>query len=319
MTDESSQKTEFQQGQNAWTRDGVKVYIDALTADGRYVVSAYLELGYFDPEEPPEDNRAVMVIVDELFAEPPRQLFDEKIAASKQDLLVLRAQVEDIRGEIHAATAERTRLVDKLKVVPALQYIELMLEGRLKFVVVERHGEYEISSFEEAVKSEDRFRAETRLVSLTVNFKASPFDGNRLQWQINKWHDGSGADYRAWFFETEEQAKEAARDKIEFALREAHRKFLNERDDGGYLSGSLVRLAKALVDAGGIVPDPVEKSLWAAKRKSILATIEYNSRNARSYFTAIDKAKQELEELGEDPNVPAVARSEDPPPEAFQL
>lgn len=284
---ETTTKKEFDHGDRAWTRDGVKVYVEAETTAGMYLVCPLLDIGSYDPEYgPASEDSGPYMLVDELWAEPPRQFVDADIAAAKQELEGLRDQLGDVRSEIREALAERTRLLTKLKEVPALQHIERMLDGKMRFVVVERYGEVSAMTIEKAQEVEG-WRDHRRLITLTTGKEG-------VGWSINEYHDGSGSNFKVWFFETMKDAQAEATAKVGFQLDDAFARYLKE---GDRYASSVVLYAQKLSQMGGKIPDDIAAVLTDVKRKDLRQTIEANQKHASQYHGAIEKALTELRAL----------------------
>lgn len=286
----TEQKKEFDYGDRAWTRDGVKVVVEAETTAGMYLVSPLLDIGAYDPEYgPASEDSGPYVLVDELFAEAPRQFVDADIAAAKQELETLRDGLGDIRSEIREALAERTRLLTKLKEVPALQHIERMLDGKMRFVVVERYSETKVMTIEEAQQVEG-WRGEKRLITLTTGKEG-------VAWAINAWRDGSGADFKVMFFETMEEAQAEVVTRLALKLDDAFAIYL--RDDHGrkHYAASVVEYAEKLKAAGGMIADDIAAKLVDVKRENARQTIEAEQKQAAAHHARIEAARAELAAL----------------------
>ena len=293
---ETTTKKEFDHGDRAWTRDGVKVYVEAETTAGMYLVAPLLDIGAYDPEYgPASEDSGPYMLVDELWAEPPRQFVDAEIAAAKQELEGLRDGLGDVRAEIREALAERSRLLTKLKDIPALQHIELMLEGKMRFVVMERYGEVSAMTIEKAQEVEG-WRDHRRLITLTTGK-----DG--VEWRINHYHDGSGADFKVWFFETMDDAQSEVVARLALKLDDAFAKYI--RDDNGrkHYAGAVVEYAKKLEAAGGTIADDIAAALIGVKREAARQTIEANQKQAAVYHAQIEAAQAELRAIDGDKQV----------------
>ena len=284
-------KKEFDHGDRAWTRDGVKVIVEAETTAGMYLVSPLLDIGAYDPEYgPASEDSGPYILVDELWAEPPRQFVDAEIAAAKQELEGLRDGLGNVRSEIREALAERTRLLTKLKEVPALQHIERMLDGKMRFVVVEMYGDPKATTIEEAQKENDRYSTEQRLITLKTGKEGT-------YWAINTWRDGSGADFKVMFFETMEEALAEVVARLALKLDASFAKYI--RDDNGrkHYAGAVVEYAEKLKAAGGTIPDDISAALIGVKREAARQTIEANQKHAAVYHAQIEAARAELAAL----------------------
>lgn len=291
MTEPTANK-DFAYGDRAWTRDGVKVHVDAKTTEGLYVVSPFLDIGAYDPEEgPAEDATGTMAIVDELFADPPVQFVHQEIADAKADLKRVRDEVARELQHLHGAQAERRRLVDKLKDIPALQHIERILDGKMRFVVVERYGEPKVMTIEEAQKT-DGWRSERRMITLTTAKEGAA-------WAINTYHDGSGSDQKVWFFQTEEEAKAEVIDILSFKVGEAYDRFRGDSNGRVYAS-TIIGHADALVAAGGTLPGVIAAALKAIRREAAQQAIANNQKHAETYLKGIAEAQAVIDELDQE-------------------
>lgn len=274
-------------GDTAWTEQGQRVTIIDLTVSGAYLAAPMIEYGG-SYDEPPTCEMGELQITEKLYSEPPRPLLDAEIAAAKQELEGLRDQLGDVRSEIREALAERTRLLTKLKDIPALQHIELMLEGKMRFVVIERYGEAKVMTIEEAQKT-DGWRSERRLVTLTTSKEG-------VAWAINTYHDGSGSDQKIWFFETQEEAQAQAIDNTLFKLGEAYQRFRCDSNGRAY-AGTIVLHANALKAAGGTLPADIAAAMNAITRENLRQTIENNEKHASSYNKAAEEARAQIAAL----------------------
>lgn len=287
---ESTTKKDFDHGDRAWTRDGVKVYVEAETTSGQYLVAPLLDIGAYDPEwGPPSEESGPYVLVDELFAEAPRQFVDAAIAAAKAELEEVRDEVSKARQDLHETQQERRRLIDRLKDIPALQHIERMLEGKMRFVVIEQCGDAKVMTIEEAEKTNERYSADRRLITLKTGKEG-------IYWAINAWKDGSGADFKVQFFETEDQANSEAISRISLKLHDAFMNYL-QGGSGKRYAGTVIGHAKSLEAIGGSIPHDVLAALSEVRREDLRQTIENNERHASTYNKAVTDARAELAAL----------------------
>lgn len=288
---EIATKKEFDHGDRAWTRDGVKVYVEAETTAGQYLVAPLLDIGAYDPEYgPPSEESGPYVLVDELFTEAPRQFVDAKIAEAKRELESVRDEVSKARQELYDAQAERRRLVDRLKDIPALQHIERMIEGKFRFVVVEKYSDPKAMTVEEAQKEDSRYSNDRRLITLKTGK-----DG--VYWAINAWHDGSGSDFKVDFFETMEDAQREVASRISLKLDDAFASYVRDAEGRRRYASSVVSYAESLKAAGGKIADDIAAALAEAKGEDARQTIESNQKQAAVYQARIAAAQAEIAAL----------------------
>lgn len=200
-------------GMSYFDRNGRKVELVAMAEHG-FVVAPIVRIpsgGWGDDfDDTREEQSEHLDVVPSLFPAAPTDIYDEQIADLKakveDERQVLRTLQDDIRG----ATAERRALLDKLKQVPALEYIEAAIERRFTHIV-ERSAyasRYNIGAVEEVLASNDRYSKGLRLLSLYGDAKGD------LQWRISHYSDGSGGSTDAWPFPSEEEALVFIRKRI---------------------------------------------------------------------------------------------------------
>lgn len=195
-------------GDTAWTEQGQRVTVIDLTVSGAYLVAPMIEYGG-SYDEPPTCEMGDLQIMELLYPEPPRPLLDEQMAKVRAEIDEASKCLQNIRAETREATAERTRLLDKLKQVPALQNIEAAIEQRFTHIITRSYGPpYQIGKIEEVLASDDRYNKGLKLLSLYGDAKGD------LQWRISHYSDGSGGSSDAWPFTSEEGALAFLRKQI---------------------------------------------------------------------------------------------------------
>lgn len=253
-------KTKFTAGDTAWSKQGERIHVVDVTTSGRYVVAPMVEYGG-SYDEPPTVDLGAFQIVDEIFAESPRHIVDEQMAKAKEAVKQAVDELAGIQRQIRDATAERTRLLDKLKQVPALAYIEQFLDGKMGWIVITDYGcGYKVMPMVDALKLEDSWRdKELKLLSLFGGAKGD------LHWRLSTYHDGSGSKIELWPFETQEAAKAFALQRLLHDVEEAFAQYLG---DARY-AGHLATRAKWLAEAGGTVTASAQEVIDRAKRQSL--------------------------------------------------
>lgn len=285
---ETTTKKEFDNGDRAWTRDGVKVVVEAETTAGMYLVSPLLDIGSYDPEYgPASEDSGPYVLVDELFAEPPRQFVDEQMAKAKEAVAHAVEELAAVQIEIRNATAERRRLADKLKDIPALQYIEAAVDGRFTHMVTRGAYEsvYQTQTMEQALASSDRYSKGLKLLSLYGDAKGD------FQWRIHHYSDGSGSATDAWPFTSEEEALAFLRKRVAEDIA------LHSGKDQNARPYFLVNLCKQARKLGVAVPAHVEAMERAEARKSAdhsLAEARKGVESAKQRLAVVEAQAKEL-------------------------
>lgn len=150
------------------------------------------------------------VPIDHLHAE--YKSLQDKIDAMKLELAVLSNDMRD-------SEKERKRILERLNQLPHLKRIEDFIDGKFTHVVVEQYGKIYVKDKESLYDQSDRaWRRGPGKIKLVTLFGDSA--GN-LEWNINRYTDGSGfGECVAFFCQSEEEAKNRAAEIIAMRLKQ---------------------------------------------------------------------------------------------------
>ncbi len=183
MTDRSR----FEIGDDFYTADGAKVRLEAITTTGQFVVAKLLR--YEDHYDSFYEDFGPTEVVDKLFEKPPVEVIDAEIAAKKAELAEIEERHSKAFMEINTVEWTAKQRLEKFKKFQGLELLEDFIDKKITHVVYapdEDSLDFKIVSFEEAVKSKERYSTDLRLVTL---FGRSNGD---LQWRVDQYYDGSG-------------------------------------------------------------------------------------------------------------------------------
>ncbi len=203
----------------AYLEDGTKVSVIAVTAKGMLVSTVYCPEG--DDEEEYVGREAYLV--DRVFDMPMTAKLDEKITRLEAKIAEKRDELNAIDNAIKTAKEQSAEL---MKIYPTLEYIRMYFSGELKWCVTASHyfGDIELLPTEEAIKQRRNNGnwddEKLRLVSLWGR------TNGHLEWDINRYSDGSGSSSQIFLFKTREEA-------FSKAIELADVRFVRFRNQGG--------------------------------------------------------------------------------------
>jgi len=183
MTDQNR----FEIGDDFYTADGAKVRLEAITTTGQFVVAKLLR--YEDHYDSFYEDFGPAEVVDKLFEKPPVEVIDAEIAEKRAELAELEKRHNKVFVEINTVESTAKARLDKFKKFAGLELLEDFIDKKITHVVSasdEDSLDFKIVSFEEAIKSNERYSTDLRLVTL---FGRSNGD---LQWRVDQYYDGSG-------------------------------------------------------------------------------------------------------------------------------
>ncbi len=244
-------------GSKVYTEDGYAwIYICEIP-DGGHVVSAAYEEGYSEhtkivgtvwPDEPPTHQ---------LSAEHAK--LTEQLAAVRDELALARRELAEIPKRLEALKGRSA----------ALDRIEDFIEGRITHAVVARYGRVEIKTLEEVLKGGDggdRGDRTQRLVALYGDTKGD------LNWNINRYRDGSGGWETITPATSEEDAREEAQRLIEGLLA-----------DKPHIADTLIASADV---CGVTVPPAVRADAWERRHASLEKSVDRTTAELRKALEA---------------------------------
>jgi len=172
-------------GATVYNRAGEKARYEGILNGIHYVTPEVITYGWEGEED---RDWGATTTWPEVFPKPPVGVLEEKVVE-------LTARVEKRRAELDQIGAERSalekRLSDASKHSPTFERLLTFIEGRITHVLHEKNGDYQITAIADLHTIEgdggrDNWEKKLPLVSLFGDTK-----GN-LNWNINKWRDGSG-------------------------------------------------------------------------------------------------------------------------------
>lgn len=197
----------FEIGETYFTANGEKVYLDAITTDGKFVVSQIMR--YSDYGDDFYEDVGPSKVVDKIHAEAPVAVLDQRFEEAQERLGQIESQYNKRFAEVTNAEREIKDRLAKLKKFHGLELLEDFIDGKVThFVVCEsEYGiDLQIKTKAEAIEKGgshgDRWDDTLKLVTL---FGKSNGD---LQWKVNRYYDGSGDAKQIWPCRSEDEAKQ---------------------------------------------------------------------------------------------------------------
>lgn len=271
-----SKKHEFKTDDTAYLPSGQEVSIVEKLERGYVVQFVYDAPGGEAPQ-----YGELRVHVGDLFPEPPVARFAPETEALRAETAALRKSITELRKDRTAEVAARAGLIQKLAQVPALKRIEDILDGKITHVVVRGWRKIEIIPFAEfKVKEDYDRRGLFRLISL---YGRSAGD---LNWEVNRYSDGSGSWEHIVPCTSVEEAAIAAREWL-------------ERDRPGKPEDWTFWNVREYLKWGLVVPEEAKTRVLEKLRASCQAALDKAKKDA-------DEAQKKLDLLsarhGDDPD-----------------
>lgn len=183
----------------AYGTDGKKVYIEAITQDGDYVVSGVVAQIYGDQVE--EDHGETWIERGKLYPKPPIDVMDKVFAEKAAELERLRKERMELTSGVNAAEREVAERFKRLAKFKGLERLEEVLEGKFTHFVTGAYGGYQILSKESGLKQRDQYDKKLKLLSLFGD------TGGDLEWRLNEYRDESGSWMQVYPCFSEEDAR----------------------------------------------------------------------------------------------------------------
>lgn len=197
----------FEIGGTYFTAQGEKVYLDAITTGGKFVVSQIMRFSDYGDDF--YEDVGPSKVVDKIHANAPVAVLDERFAEAQSRLDEIESQYSKRFSEVTNAEREIKDRLAKLKKYQGLELLEDFIDGKIThFVVCE--SEYSIDlriktateAIEKGGSHDDRWDKTLKLVTL---FGKSNGD---LQWKVNRYYDGSGDHKQIWPCRNEDEARQ---------------------------------------------------------------------------------------------------------------
>jgi hypothetical protein len=161
--------------------NGNAVYLIEELKDRRFLVANVLLDEYGDETNYICDSS--LYIVDNVYDDAPRQVYDKKIVELNDSISKLKDEEESIRYRISSSIEKEKQVLDKLKNFDKLQYLLDFIDGKVTHYVFIRWSTIEIIEYKD---SKSEYSHDMKLLSL---FGSSKGD---IAWRINQYSDGSG-------------------------------------------------------------------------------------------------------------------------------
>lgn len=281
-----SEAPEYEIAEDYYTAEGVKVRLVAITTEGEFIVSKYLE--QYDQYGDTYEYVGPVDIVAAIFAKPPVEVVDAEIAKRKAELAEIEAKHSKLFCEtldVERAAKDRLAKFSKFK---GLELLEDFIDKKIThfvFTSSEHDLDFKIGSFEEAIESLDRDKKDLRLVTL---FGRSNGD---LQWRVDRYYDGSGgSNQHTWPCRDEQHAKDTIVAIISDRLDWHFKHIRPDRDSYWFL-----RTYEAAIKYG-IVPTPEQEAKYRElKAASLAGQITGAKKNLETAQAALEKLIEEQE------------------------
>lgn len=179
------------------------------------------------PDEDDDDSdfveTDVPIMVDAVFKTPPVALIDKSVADRQAEFDRLTLKITEayttlggLTGQIANAERDRRMLLDKLKQLEALRYLDDWIEGRLGWCVLVDFSGPTVMKVEDASKNAESHgwgEPKYRLLSLLGK------SGGDIGWNLNYYTDGSGSNREIHLCKTEGEAKAKAQQLFDVRVK----------------------------------------------------------------------------------------------------
>lgn len=255
----------------AYTKRGRKVFLDAVTTTGGFVVTGVNNAVY---GEDVYEERGETWIERELFEKPPVAAFDEDITRRLAQIEELRAKYVELTSSVANAEKECKERLAKLAKFDGLENLEAFIEGRVTHVVIEEWSDFKavpidiLQYHEDSAWSRKTAPNGVKLVTLFGNS-----NGN-LQWRVNEYKDGSGSSWKRIEPCMSLEEAEAKRAKWALEALEERRCYISEPNKRHDIIASAVAKAR---ECGAVIPDDLQAiadQFVEASRAANLAKIQ---------------------------------------------
>ncbi|WP_105430179.1 hypothetical protein [Neorhizobium sp. T6_25] len=255
----------FELGETYFTAAGEKVYLDAITTDGKFVVSQIMR--FEDHYDSFYEDVGPSKLVDKIFQAAPVAVIDERFIAAQTKLSDIENQYQARFAEIVKAERQIKDRLAKLKKYEGLDRLEDFIDGNITHLVLVDE-DYKIVGLERLDEMEYGRKRGMKLVTL---FGAS---GGDLVWRVNQYSDGSGSG--SWEIIPCASEEEAVAKRAERILRDVQDSFAAFAPDRPYW---LLRRVEKAIEFDITVPDSI-MARYKECKKLELATAEANARKA---------------------------------------
>lgn len=183
-----------------YTEEGNEIGI--IKKFDNFVVGFYL----YEDEKGNVQQGEAFIIETKLYDKPPIKKYEQSILLLKKDLEKLNEIYEDKAKELDSIKKEIEEYKKTYNQYAELKCLNMFIEGKLKYYVIEDYSDIYISKFEH--ETSDCENGKLKLLTLF-----GKTDGN-LQWNLNQYSDGSGSCNNVYPFCSYEEAYEKAKELI---------------------------------------------------------------------------------------------------------
>lgn len=204
-------------GQTVYNRDGEKYLVREVLQEGRVLVSPFLiSSGWEGEDHEYAADEARIRLASDLLPDAPTAVIAAEIAAARNQLTELRAQLSDAQWAIMDAGREKAELEKRLAASPKFDRLLDYLDGKIThFVCSGYQMAFEIKTWEElAVYQEDRRDKGVKLLTLFGNSKGD------TEWRLNQYRDGSGCNSTVFPCTSEDEARRVIGEQLALAWGE---------------------------------------------------------------------------------------------------
>lgn len=267
-----SENPAFEVGETYFTAAGEKVYLDAVTTDGKFVVSQIMR--YEESYDNFYEDVGPSKVVDKIFSQAPVAVLDQRFAEAQTRLAQIEKQYQTRFAEITNAERSIKDRLDKLKKYQGLELLEDFIDDKITHFVVcdsEYSTDLTIKSREDTIAKgdPDSISKWDKTLKLVTLFGKTNGD---LQWRVDRYYDGSGGGGKiVWPCLSEEHGKKTIADILQHKVDE---QFATATDDRAYWFLSAYEKATAF----GLPQKPEVAARYAELKRADCAKREVAAR-----------------------------------------
>jgi hypothetical protein len=261
-----------QRGDTVYSRDGLRAeYVTPF--EGAHIVRPWVSITSWDGEDQYSEP-AGLDVWPETFPEAPTPVLEAEIVQLQQQIDAKRRELAVATDEAAGFIRDERERLARLTKHEALARLDDFMAGKISHVVKISYGTISVHEFKEVAEPNDRYDRDG-LKLLTLFGKPS----HGLQWKINHYSDGSGADTEVIPCGSHEEA-------IQRATAELGKLFQFATAERAWFLDSAVKSADAL----GIEVPPAARERAAKDR---LAGYESRLKTLRDETAKIEAAMME--------------------------
>lgn len=212
--------TDFNPGQTVYLTDGREaVYV--LKNGDQHLVRVMLEVegSYDEPSYTyPSDK---ITPVQKVYAAPPVEVWDEQVAAKRQQVSELDRELNSKRAEIRRAESSKTQMEKAAAKYPCIQQALDFIEGRITHVVKwTGYSAPTIHTLPEAFEDVDTWGGRRQVDGMKLLCLFGTDTRGQTKWGLNQYRDGSGGSWtHIWPAQSEAEARARVQEMVDAALK----------------------------------------------------------------------------------------------------